>query len=122
MNFETSSLILGDNASDGDVTGVPGVDGQPTIPATPVIPAAPAGMELPAVPDRSMLDQLYHDEAAEGRWTAAFAVSDTPIVADQSDAKTSVARVSVALAVAMGGFWMHLAGRPDQRKRPELAS
>jgi hypothetical protein len=118
----TSILIIGDGASFADSPAPTGDERQPPAPATLVEPATPTGMELPGMPDGTVLEQIYEDGAPEAQWIAAFVDSTGPVIVPASDAETSATKVSVALAVALGGFWMNLAERPARRKRPELAA
>jgi hypothetical protein len=115
-------LILGDSGSTGDYSAVRGDDGQPTTPMPMPAQTPPQG-ESPIVPDSSMLDQLYDDSASECQWTAGYVAFDTPLnLTEESGAPKTLPEISVAFAVALGGFWMKVAERSARRKRPELAT
>jgi subtilase family serine protease len=113
----TSMLILGAGDLISDDSGMAGDDGKTMVPAPMVNPPSPQGEDLQVGPGPSLLKQLYDDDASECRWTTAYVAADVPVIVDQSDTETSVTRVSVALAVALGGFWMNVIEGPARRKR-----
>jgi hypothetical protein len=125
----TSVLLGGDTAVIEDATGAAPADYNievvPPAPADAGKPAGPAVPASPAPPDSTrpsppVFDEPYDAASTDERWTAAFADSDgvlTPSRIEEAGAND----VTTSVAVALGGIWIALAGKPDQRKRPEPA-
>jgi hypothetical protein len=75
------------------------------------IPALP--QDEPPVRDEEMLDRLYDEAGIDGHWTTAFTDSESALLT-QPFVENATPDASVALAVALGGFW---AAATTQTKR-----
>jgi hypothetical protein len=103
-------------------------DNKVIVPTAPVDSGTPDGVILPvgpasqdsAAPEAPFLDELYDAAGTDERWTAAFADSDSLPTTSRLD-EAGAYDVTTSLAIALGGVWIALAGKPDHRKRPGLA-
>jgi subtilase family serine protease len=105
--------------ADSNTDVVPPAPVKPDNESEIIVPVGPASQES-LTPRLRIMDELYDAAGTDGRWTAAFADSNSLLTSGQIE-EAGANDVMTTAAVALGGVWLASAGRPDQRKRLVLA-